>query len=110
MLIEVRNYINRSLNRRLLFFFVPYILLLLVAMTLLSFSSFFNPLKQEKEDSTRILVSQILDNFDYYYKEIETMMAYLSINKDVHQAVTQYETLSFKDQYFLNGRIADSLS
>src|SRR5450432_1071712 len=110
MLIRLRNYINRSFGRRLLFFFVPYIVLLLVSITLVSFSSFFNTLKQEKENSTRALVSQILDNFDYYYKDIETMMAYISINKDIQQALTQYKTLSFTDQYFLNGRITDSLS
>ena len=85
MLIRLRNYINRSFGRRLLFFFVPYIVLLLVSITLLSFSSFFNTLKQEKENSTRTLVSQIGENFDYYYMDIKTAMAYISINKDIRR-------------------------
>ena len=37
-------------------------------------------------------------------------MAYISVNKDVQQALTQYETLSFKDRYFLNDRIAAAMS
>ena len=64
MLKRLRNYLNRSFRRRLLFFFVPYIVALLIAMTLL-FNSFFNTLKQEKEYSMHTLVSQIRDNFDY---------------------------------------------
>ena len=110
MLIGLHNYINKSLGRRLLFFFVPYIVLLLVSITLLSFNSFFNTLKQEKENSTQTLVTQIRDNFDYYYQDIKTMMAYISINRDVQQAVSQRETLSFQEQYFLNNRISDSIS
>ena len=99
-----RNYINRSFSRRLFFFFAPYIVLLLIAVTLLSFSSFFNTLKHEKESSTQTLVSQVRDNFDYYFKDIKTMMAYISINKDVEQALTQYGSLTFQEQYFLNNR------
>lgn len=110
MLFRLRNYINRSFSRRLFFFFGPYIVLLLISVTLLSFSSFFNTLKQEKERSTRTLVSQIRDNFDYYFKDIKTMMAYISINKDIQQALIQYGTLSFQERYFLNNRISDSLS
>ncbi len=109
MLVRLRNYINRSFARRLLFFFVPYIVLLLVSLTLLSFSSFFNTLKEEKESSTRTLVSQIRDNFDYYFLDIKTMMAYISINKDVQQALSQRTALSVSDQYFLNNRIMDAI-
>lgn len=109
MLIELRNYVNRSFARRLFFFFVPYILLLLVSLTLLSFSSFFNTLKEEKESSTRTLVSQIRNNFDYYFLDIKTMMAYISINKDVQQALSRRATLSISDQYFLNNRITDAI-
>ncbi len=109
MLVRLRNYINRSFARRLLFFFVPYIVLLLVSLTLLSFSSFFNTLKEEKESSTRTLVSQIRDNFDYYFLDIKTMMAYISINKDVQQALSQRTALSISDQYFLNNRITDAI-
>jgi len=65
MLKRLRNYVNQSFRRRLLFFFVPYIVALLIAMTLLLFNSFFNTLKQEKEYSMHTLVSQIRDNFDY---------------------------------------------
>lgn len=53
MLTRVHNYINRSFGRRLLFFLVPYIVVLLVAVTLLSFNTFFNAFRQEKENSTR---------------------------------------------------------
>ncbi len=107
--IRLRNCINRSLSRRLLFFFIPFIVVLLIATTLLSFISFFNTLKQEKETSTLTLVSQIRDNFDYYFHDIKTMMAYLSINVDIQHALTQYEKLSFQEQYFLNNRISDSI-
>ncbi len=109
MLVRLHNYINRSFARRLLFFFVPYVVLLLVSLTLLSFSSFFNTLKEEKESSTRTLVSQIRDNFDYYFLDIKTMMAYVSINKDVQQALSQRAGLSISDQYFLNNRIMDAI-
>ncbi len=109
MLNRISNYINKSFARRLLFFFVPYIVLLLVLLTVLSFSSFFNTLKQEKENSTKTLVTQIQDNFDYYFSDIKTMMAYISINKDVQQALTQATPLNFRDEYFLNNRIADAI-
>ncbi|MBK9746618.1 MAG: histidine kinase [Chloroflexi bacterium] len=110
MLKRLRDYVNQSFRRRLLFFFVPYIVALLIAMTLLLFNSFFNTLKQEKENSTRTLVYQIRDNFDYYYRDIKNIMAYISINGDVQQALTRYETMSFAEQYFLNNRIANAFS
>ena len=104
------TYVNRSFRRRLLFFFVPYIVLLLISITFLSFTSFFNTLREEKENSTRTLVSQIRDNLDYYYRDIKTIMAYISINTDVQQALTQYQTMSFEEQYFLNNRISNAFS
>ncbi len=108
MLVRLRNYINRSFGRRLLFFFVPYIILLLVSATLLSFNSFFNALKQEKENSTKTLVSQISDNFDFYFSDIKTLMAFISLNKDIQEALTQHGELSVQARYFLNSRISDA--
>src|SRR3954449_9353215 len=99
MLQTLRNYINRSFGRRLLFFFVPYIVLLLITVTLLSFNSFFNTLKEEKENSTKTLVAQISDNFDFYFRDIKTMIAYLSVYKDITLALTRYNSLSISDQY-----------
>lgn len=100
MLVRLRNYINRSFGRRLLFFFVPYIILLLVSATLLSFNSFFNALKQEKENSTKTLVSQISDNFDFYFSDIKTLMAFISLNKDIQEALTQHGELSVQARIF----------
>ena len=93
-----------------MFFFVPYIVLLLILTTLLSFNSFFNTLKEEKENSTRTLVTQIRDNFDYYYRDIKNIIAYMSINSDVLQALIQYDRLSFSEQYVLNNRISNAFS
>jgi two-component system, sensor histidine kinase YesM len=107
MINRLKNYINRSFNRRLLFFFVPYIIVLLVSVSLLCFNSFYNALKQEKEKSTKILVSQASNNLDYYFMDIKTMMAYMSMNKYIFQALTEYDSLSIEGQYNLNNQIAD---
>jgi len=110
MLNRLHNYINRSFGRRLLFFLVPYIVVLLVAVTLLSFNTFFNAFRQEKENSTRTLIAQISDKMDFYFRDIKTSMAYMSLNKDLLDALTKYPALSGREQYFLNSRIADSTS
>jgi two-component system sensor histidine kinase YesM len=108
MLIRLRNFINASFGRRLLFFLIPYIVLLLVSVTLVSFYAFFNTLQQEKEKSAETLVSQISANFDYYFSDIRTTLAFLSVNNDIHEALTRYDTLSVQDRYFLNNRIGDA--
>jgi two-component system sensor histidine kinase YesM len=110
MLEKLRKFMNKSFGTRLLFFFVPYIVLLLISVTLLCFNDFFNTLKQEKENSTKTLVAQISDNFDYYFRDIKTTMAYMSVNNDIQTALTQYKSLSFSEQYFLNNRIVDATS
>lgn len=102
--------INRSFGRRLLFFFVPYIILLVVSATLLSFNSFFNAIRQEKENSTRTLVAQISDNFNFYFRDVKTSMAFMSLNKDILAGVTKYDELNVTERYFLNNRIADATS
>lgn len=109
MLTRVHNYINRSFGRRLLFFLVPYIVVLLVAVTLLSFNTFFNAFRQEKENSTRTLIAQVSENLDFYFRDIKTAMAYMSLNKDIVQALIDYNALSVRDRYFLNSRISDSI-
>jgi two-component system sensor histidine kinase YesM len=110
MLRRINNYINRSISRRILFFFLPYIIILLVTITLFCFNSFYDTLRNEKENSTEILVAQISDNFDHYFKDIKTIMAYISINKDVYQALTEYNQMSIVDKYYLNNRIRDYTS
>lgn len=56
-----------------------------------------------------MLISQINDNFDYYFKDIKNVVAYVRDNRNIETALSKYDQMDLKDQISLKYNIDDYL-
>lgn len=96
------RFVNQSFDRRISFYFVPLIAGLSIVVAILSYSIFFKAFRQEKEQAAALLVRQIGVNFDYYFRDAKTIIAYLYNNGAVQRAYRYYQDLTFEQKTFLN--------
>lgn len=56
-----------------------------------------------------MLISQINDNFDYYFKDIKNVVSYARDNRNIKTALSKYDQMDLKDQISLKYNIDDYL-
>lgn len=96
---------NKSFGNRITRYFVPFTTIMLISVAMLSYYSFYKTLKAEKEKSVEMLIDQISDKFDYYFKNIKAMMLYISQNESIYAAFKDYGEMSAQEKYYLNEQI-----
>lgn len=99
------RFVNRSFARRVSFYFVPLIILLSAAIAVLSFVIFFGAFRRENVRAATLLVEQIGVNFDNYFRDTKTVIAYLYDNTDVQRAFADFRRMSFEQRFVLNSNI-----
>lgn len=97
---------NKSFGNRIARYFVPFIIIMLISIAMLSYYSFYKSLKDEKEKSVQMLIEQISDKFDYYFNDIKAMMLYTSQNEAIYKAFKEYGEMNYPEKYFLNDQIS----
>jgi len=99
---RLAHFVNRSFGRRISFYFIPLIVGLLAVVAVLSYSVFFNAFRQENTRTAGLLVQQIGVNFDNYFRDAKTTIAFLYDNNGIQRAFSSYQSLTFEQRVFLN--------
>lgn len=103
--IKMRRISNKSFGNRITRYFVPFTIIMLMSMAMLTYYSFYRTLKEEKEKSVQMLIDQISDKFNYNFNDLEAMMLYISQNKSINVAFKEYGEMSIQEKFYLNERI-----
>ncbi|PXX52009.1 histidine kinase/DNA gyrase B/HSP90-like ATPase [Hungatella effluvii] len=99
---------RRSFGNRILMIFIPFIIIILLFTAFIGYKSYYNSLKKDKEKSMEILIEQISDNFDYYFRDIKTMIVYVSNNSKINEAFKYYQDMNIEERYFLKNEIDEN--
>jgi two-component system sensor histidine kinase YesM len=74
----IRFFLNSSIGSKLIFYFFLVILLPIITITTLSNLIYKNSITDEQNANTKQVIKQITDNVDFYIKDTENIINYLS--------------------------------
>lgn len=106
----LRRFIRKDFRNRIAFYIIPFVIAALMIISMCCYYTFYQAFKNEKLESTQILIDQIGMQFDSKFKSIKTPVSYITLNQAVESALKRYQFMNVKERYFLNEAVRDNLS
>lgn len=97
---------NKSIGRRIILSFVPFMILVIIGICIVSYYKFSDTLEKQVIDDTGKIIEQVGINTDFYFKDVMTPMAMLVRNTYVVKALKDYYKMDTKEKLFLERDIA----
>ena len=82
----LRRFIRKDFRNRIAFYIIPFVIAALMIISMCCYYTFYQAFKNEKLESTQILIDQIGMQFDSKFKSIKTPVSYITLNQAVESA------------------------
>ncbi len=106
----LRGFIRKDFRNRIVVFIIPFMVLIIMIISMCCYYIFYKAFKEEKLESTQILIDQIGVQFDAKFKAAKSPVSFLTLNQQIENALKRYPKMSVAEQYFLREELRGNLS
>jgi two-component system sensor histidine kinase YesM len=98
---RLKHFANRSIGNRISIFFIPFTVILITTVCMVSFVKYYATLKDQIIRDTMKIIEQVGNNVDFFFTDIKTPMAMIARNTNVVQALKDYEEMTPQERLFI---------
>ena len=98
---RLKHFANRSIGNRISIFFIPFTVILITTVGMVSFVKYYATLKDQIIRDTMKIIEQVGNNVDFFFTDIKTPMAMIARNTNVVQALKDYEEMTPQERLFI---------
>lgn len=99
-----------SFSTRIFLYIVPWTAVIIIGMSIFSAWYLFKTVKTERENSMEIIIKEKARDFETYFTEVKSTMAYIASLPEIEIAMTQYQYLKKDEKYQLNNKVSAYLN
>ncbi len=107
---RLTRYIRKDFRNRIAVYIIPFVITIIMIISMSCYYTFYSAFKQEKLNSAQILIDQIGMQFDARFKTVKTPMSYITMNQTMETAMKRYQNMSIQEKYYLDKDMTEYLS
>ena len=105
----IGNFVRKDFGNQILVFMIPFVIAICLVISMCCYSVFYNAIREEKQESTQNLNSQIAMQLDSKIDTVKALASYLTLNKQLENAMKHYQDMDNIEKHSLKEELKNDL-